>query len=371
MARRSHARSLVGWVLPAVVTLSLVVSGCSGSDPGAAGPSPAPPSSTTDPEPSSTPAPSPSPTTSTSTEPSIPGMSSYPTVATLDRQMARRGLKRVPPSSWNAAEFRVASFNLLGASHTRGKDARKGYSVAELRLPAQLRALERARVSVAGLQEFQYPQVRQFQRLTQGRYDIYPGETLGLALADNTIIWRTDVWTVVRKQTTRVPYFGGRMVRMPQVLLRHRASGRLVWFGNFHNPANVAGDATGWRAEAVAIEARLARRLGRHGNPVVMTGDMNAKADFACPFVEQSAMHSADGARSHDGQCLLPAEVDIDWILGSRAVRFSSYVNDKRPKRLRLSDHPLVTATATLLGVEQRPECRAGLTRTGAVWYCR
>ena len=81
---------------------------------------------------------------------------------------------------------------------------------------------------------------------------------------------------------------------------------------------------------------------------------MNDKAGFACPFTAQSGMHSADGAVTRDGRCLLPSEVSIDWIFGSPSVRFSSFSNDKRTKRLKITDHPLVTTTATLLGVEQR-----------------
>ena len=116
---------------------------------------------------------------------------------------------------------------------------------------------------MAGLQEFQWPQVRQFRSLVGDRYGIYPGTSLGRALSDNSIIWRTDVWEVVRTRTTRVPYFHGRRVRMPQVLLRDRQSGRLVWFANFHNAANVFGDASA-----------LAGRGGRHrGAPGPATGE--------------------------------------------------------------------------------------------------
>jgi endonuclease/exonuclease/phosphatase family metal-dependent hydrolase len=336
------------------MVLALVASGCSGSDPGADAPAPPSPAAT-----------------SASAEPPPPTASAYPSAATLDRQMARHGLHRVPPSDWHAASFRVASFNLLGFTHTQGPERRRGYAGSEARLPPALRALGRARVTVAGLQEFQWPQVRQFRSLVGERYGVYPGTTLGRALSDNSIIWRTDVWTAVRTRTTRVPYFHGHRVRMPQVLLRHRASGRLVWFANVHNPANVFGDARRWRQEAVAIEARLVRRLVRRGAPVVLTGDMNDKAGFACPFTAQSGMHSADGAVTRDGRCLLPADVDIDWIFGSAAVRFSSFTHDKRPKRLKITDHPLVSVTASLKGVEQRRDCRPARSASGVLWYCR
>ena len=135
----------------------------------------------------------------------------------------------------------------------------------------------------------------------------------------------------MRSRTTPVPYFHGHLVRMPQVLLRHQDSGRLVWFANFHNPANVFGDARRWRNEALAIEADLVHRLGRSGIPVVLTGDMNDKAEFACPFTARTGMHSADGAVTRDGRCRLPAEVGIDWIFGSAAVRFSDFRATRGP----------------------------------------
>jgi hypothetical protein len=62
--------------------------------------------------------------------------------------------------------------------------------------------------------------------------------------------------------------------------------------------------------------------------------------------------------------------VDIDWIFGSAGVRFSSFAHDKRPKRLRITDHPLVSVTASLSAVEQRRECRPALSSSGALWYC-
>jgi endonuclease/exonuclease/phosphatase family metal-dependent hydrolase len=103
---------------------------------------------------------------------------------------------------------------------------------------------------------------------------------------------------------------------------------------------------------------------------VVVTGDMNARGGFACTFTDKSGMHSADGAATEDGRCRLPDQAGIDWIFGSAELRFSDFRSDSRPERRRLSDHPLVTATATLRAVEERPACRSGLSDVGVVWYC-
>ncbi|WP_036505973.1 endonuclease/exonuclease/phosphatase family protein [Nocardioides sp. URHA0020] len=364
MARRSHAPGPRRWAAPALVALLLVASGCTTSEPAAG-----PPGQTSSP----TSSPSTSPTSSPSTgptEPPSPTASGYPSVATLDREMAREGLQRVPPSSWRPAQFRLASFNLLGATHTQGPDRRKDYPDADQRLPGELRALERARVTVAGLQEFQWPQARRFRELVGDRYAVFPGTSLGRSRSDNSIIWRTDVWALVRKRTKLVPYFHGHLVRMPQVLLRHRSSGRLVWFANFHNPADVGGPARRWRDQAVVIEAELVAKLGRTGVPVVVTGDMNARGGFACELTGRTGMHSADGAAVVDGHCRLPASPEIDWIFGTRALRFSHYRSDSGPERRHLTDHPLITATATLRGVEERAGCTSRISDAGVVWYC-
>ena len=66
-------------------------------------------------------------------------------------------------------------------------------------------------------------------------------------------------------RTIDIPYFHGRAKPMPYVLLRHRATGRRVWFANFHNPADVRGPAARWRREAVARETGLVNRLAARG----------------------------------------------------------------------------------------------------------
>jgi hypothetical protein len=326
-----------------------------------------------DPSPSATPSPS---VTAAPTLPPVPLPSAappivqYPTVARLDRAMSRRGMTRVPRGSWKGARFSVASFNVLGASHTRGPGRRKGYAGAEARLPAQLDMLAAKNISVAGLQEFQYPQVSQLRNRTGDAWGIWPGTQLGNWLADNSIIWRTDQWTAVETTTVDVPYFGGRMTAMPYVLLEHLESERRVWFANFHNPANVAGDARGHRARAVQIEAALVKELSADGTPVIVTGDMNDRAEFACPFASASGMYSPNGAEARESGCALPAKMDVDWIFGTRDLEFSGYQSDASARDRKLSDHPLITADAFAPGVEDRRDCRAKISRRGVAWYC-
>lgn len=299
-----------------------------------------------------------------------PRLVRYPTVKSLDDRYRPQGLYRVGPRERRSFTFRVGSYNMLGASHTTGPKGRPGYAGYAKRLGPQVALLESHGVTVAGLQEFQHPQSNMLTRIRGGRYGVYPGVKLGTRLSQNSIIWRTDTWEVVKQQTTPIPYFGGHRVPMPQVLLRHKASGRTVWFGNFHNPANIGGPHAKWRALAIQIEANLAKTLGSDGTPVIMTGDMNDRELFACPFSKQSGMHSPNGARTTSSGCQTPGKMSVDWIMGTPNLTFDDYTEDWSSRNRRLSDHPLIAATTTAVGALDRPGCVKARSRDGVRHYC-
>lgn len=294
----------------------------------------------------------------------------YPTVKQLDARFEPKGLHRVSATERRTLTFKVASYNMLGASHTTGPKARRGYAGYAGRLAPQMALLESHQVTVAGLQEFQHPQSNMLSRIRGSKYGIYPGVKLGDRLSQNSIVWRTDTWELVKQQTTPIPYFGGHRVPMPQVLLRHRATGRTVWFGNFHNPANIGGDHAKWRQLAVRIEADLAKSLGSDGTPVIMTGDMNDREKFACPFSQQSGMHSPNGARTTSSGCQTPRQMSVDWIFGSSILSFSNYVEDWSSRHRHLSDHPLIAAAVTAPGALDLPGCVKARARQGIEHYC-
>lgn len=243
--------------------------------------------------------------------------------------------------------FRVASFNLLGASHTAGSNARKGYASGPRRLVGELEMIRNKGVTVAGLQEFQPPQVDEFHRLTGGTWTVYPGTSV-----DNSIVWLTSEWTLVKAETHAFPYFHGHQVQDPVVLLKNIDSGRTIWFVNVHSPADVHGmHNAGLRAATVAREAALVDELNQDGTPVVLTGDMNDRALFACSFTRQSGMHSSDGWHTAGGTCYHGTGYpNVDWILGSDQVSFTDGVPDFASEHRHLSDHPIITATATIAG---------------------
>ena len=117
------------------------------------------------------------------------------------------------------------------------------------------------------------------------RWDLYPADTLNRIDGHNSIAWRTDAWELVEANTIAIPYFHGAKVQMPYILLRHMASNRLVWFANFHNPANTryVGDSTMWRAQARILEVGLANKIWESGVPLIYTGDMNETRRTSVP----------------------------------------------------------------------------------------
>jgi endonuclease/exonuclease/phosphatase family metal-dependent hydrolase len=246
--------------------------------------------------------------------------------------------------------FRVASFNVLGASHTSGRRAnRRGFSTGVARMAVGADLLSARGIDVVGFQEFEDPQYASFMSRTGGSFGVYPGRALGPKSIRFSIAWRLSEWTLVEASSVTVPYAGGSRIQMPYVLLRDNASGREVYFANFHNPADTPrlGRNARWRAIATSIEVGLANRLAATGHPVVITGDMNDRAGYFCRMTTQAPMHAAIGGSS-GSPCVPPAGMQVDWIFGSSQIAFSGYATDRSAPIPRVSDHPLVYAQGVI-----------------------
>jgi hypothetical protein len=286
----------------------------------------------------------------------------HPAFYAMSLKMAKRGYVLQKSAKGEPTQFTVSSFNVLGAGHTAG---RGGLATGPARMHAAVGMLTGNNVSVAGLQEFQAPQYRTFMGLVGGTYDAYPGLSLGEQPVQNSIIWKQADWTLVEAHTLSVPYFHGNHVPMPYVKLRNVHTGTEVWFYNSHNPADAQGPAGRWRAIATSLEASLARNLTANGPPMIVTGDMNDRAPFACPFAQGTGMHSADGAY-YSGGCHLPRHTNVDWIFGSSSLDFSSFVTDRSSQTRRISDHPMVRSAVTVPAMAD-PRCRKAF---GFGWFC-
>lgn len=268
------------------------------------------------------------------------------------RWLNRKVGKQLPaPDLFNNRGFVVASFNVLGAGHTRNSSR---YATYDVRMPKQIEMFNRYGVDVVGLQEFQRKQRNLFRASTGRAFGVYPTDAMMLDRStddpENSITWRTSTMEFVDGYTIDVPYFNGmsRPRKMPVVLLRHKATGRTAYFINVHNPASGVGygDQTANRRQAVAIERAEVVKLRATGRPVFLTGDFNDRLAAFCPLTKDKLMITPDSIPSMG--CAPPAKTHIDWVFAAGGARFTRYARDWTPKDQRLSDHPIVWTRAHL-----------------------
>ena len=134
---------------------------------------------------------------------------------------------------------------------------------------------------------------------------------------------------------------------------------------NTHNPADTHGNAGRWRAESVRRELKRIHQLRSNGATVLFTGDMNAKQDFFCRATRSGMLHSASGGSSGK-KCRYPSANGIDWVLGTRDVRFSALAgrqDDAQPRGLRPPDRGREGHAAPLTRdrLSQATGCQSGL----------
>ena len=242
--------------------------------------------------------------------------------------------------------FHVSSFNILGWTHTRGSSR---YADGVKRMTWAHEILRSHHVNVVGFQELQPQQLEKFNELTGKRWSVYPGDRFERIAMHNSIAWKTRRWERVDVDYINIPYFFGDPVKMPVVKLRHRATDRLVYFANFHNPADSYGNAQKWRDQARRKQIDLADRIAETGVPLVITGDMNERDKYFCNMVGKTSMHAANGGSNREGEpCETPDYMGIDWIFGSRAISFTGYKRVETELVRKTTDHPFLVARATI-----------------------
>jgi endonuclease/exonuclease/phosphatase family metal-dependent hydrolase len=254
---------------------------------------------------------------------------------------------RTPPVSnlFDTRGFNLASFNLLGASHT-AKNSR--YATYPSRLNRAVTLMNTRGLDVIGTQEFQEVQYDYFvNKGYSSTWGAYYWDPAGKKRdTENAIIWRKSTMEFVSGTTFDIPYFGGNIRHVPAVLLREKSSGRTAYFLNTHNPANTRGNAARFRARAVAIEKQKIIDLRATGRPVLFTGDFNDRKEAFCPLTANKLSITPNSIPSV--VCRFPQQTSIDWIFAAGQVRFSSFSRDKYPQTARISDHPIVIARTHL-----------------------
>ncbi|SDS71255.1 Endonuclease/Exonuclease/phosphatase family protein [Nocardioides scoriae] len=252
--------------------------------------------------------------------------------------------EEVPP----VVDLRLATFNLLASRHTRPGGDRPGFAPAEERMGGVLEVLARHDLTLVGLQEFEGDQRAAFAARATG-WRAFPGTTLGPGVGENSVAWRSDTWAPVRTELVEVPYFRGRLVRAPYVLLRHRETGLRVWLSTFHNPASTPRNPGQQVHRDAATDAEIALflRLEATGVPQLVTGDMNERGHYFCRVTAATPLTSPAGG-SHDGGRCRPPETGIDQVFGSPGVRWTSYDVHRDALVRRTTDHPVVVVGARI-----------------------
>jgi endonuclease/exonuclease/phosphatase family metal-dependent hydrolase len=241
--------------------------------------------------------------------------------------------------------FTVASFNVLGHSHTIAGGNHARYADSSTRMGWTLTGFANAGVDLVGLQEVQPQNLGALQARGGGTWSVWPGNALGRWGMANSIAWRKDTFEMVRGDTMDIPYFGGQPRMQPYILLRHLKTGQKLWVVSFHNPANHGspGANTRYRRIATGREIALANTLARTGWPVFFTGDFNDREAIFCPLTANTRLKAANGG-STGSSCSPPDRMPVDWIFGSERLRFTSYTAIDSGIIARASDHPLVVA---------------------------
>ncbi len=260
----------------------------------------------------------------------------------VDRPNARRA---APP----VLTFRMATFNALGASHTRGRNHRRQKASGPARTARAGRYVLDNNIDLVGFQEMQADQRTAFTNATGGRFGLYPGNSLRSMDGENSIAYRLDTWELVKADSVPIPYFGGRPRNMPVIVLRNKQTGIKAYFTNFHNPADTGeyGNQARWRAAAKAREVSLFSQLRTTGYPVFVTGDMNEKQSWFCSVGPAGNLVAAAASVFGQSGCSVPG-FRIDWIAGSQGVQFSNYHEDKSGVVSWMTDHPVMITDVTI-----------------------
>lgn len=246
--------------------------------------------------------------------------------------------------------LKIGTFNVLGSQHSAAGGDRRNFPAASWRTPQAASLIKQHGVDVVGLQEAQEDQLNGLQRATG--FAAYPGYAFGAKETDNSILYNTAKFEFVDGSSFPVTFMHA--VRPQTILkLRDRATGREMYFVNMHVSAGHDQKNTGTRIAGQLKGADVVNDLRASGLPVFVTGDMNDRAEFFCRFLPRTGGVAAVGG-SISGGCHPPGRMAVDWVVGSSDVSFSNYWQDGTPQARKISDHYLVSATATVAAAPTR-----------------
>lgn len=309
-------------------------------------------------QPSATPTQEPDPSATPTDEPTLVPPEEFADEEGLARLIAAgETTEDTTSDTASPAGFRMATFNVLGASHTAANGDKPSYADGSTRIGWAADLLRAEGIEVAGLQEYEPSQHHAFVRHTGDAWGIYPGMQIGKRAVRNSLVWDRSAWQAVEQHTIDIPYFHGKLVPMPYVLLEHVETGRQAWFINIHNPSSSKrrGDNQHWRNVATQKQIALMSDLGADGTPVFLVGDFNERGEAFCQVTAGNRAQAANGG-TPGPPCGVPARAGIDWIFASNDVALSGYRRYQDDAVQRTSDHPMIQVDVTLDGDLPSPQ---------------
>lgn len=261
--------------------------------------------------------------------------------------------------------FRIASYNVLGASHTAPGGNSKLPPWNE-RIPKVVENIQAKNIDIIGFQELE-PDQRSY---VESHLSDYERTTWGKEA--DSIMWRTSCssdtdctsFTKVDQGTWKSNYFGG-TTQEPWVKLRDNSTGQELYVMNVHDPIDKGEGNAKIRYENALKHLDLIQKLHKNA-PVVFTGDFNngyTKSDGAgmpsdqktayCVLISSGLMHDAyDASSGRKEKCPnpLPAgsgiDTKIDHIYVSTGLEVGDYFDINKPQSG--SDHVPVIGEVTI-----------------------
>lgn len=259
------------------------------------------------------------------------------------------------------SNFNIASYNLLGASHTEpGGDTTQGHDRYGPRLDKAISIMKQNNFDIVGLQELESPQRKKLLNDAGDTYDIYPSTDIATNnFSENAIIWIKSKFSLVESGKTTIPYNATLNRDVPWVKLKDRTSGQEFYVFNTHDP--VGENNKQYRPQDAKIHLADMEAKIKTGLPVFMTGDFNSAYEVRPQFdlKDRSLLtyciltstgdinDSIDAKNGKDGTCPSKSGGAIDHVYVSKDVNVGAWEHIVNSDTNAASDHdPVVTAVS-------------------------
>lgn len=262
--------------------------------------------------------------------------------------------------------LRVASYNILGASHTDGASDQKPNKDWRDRLDVTINTIRTNNIELIGFQEFQGKQRERFLEKMGGTWAITKAGDHQLTA--NAIGWDTTKFEKVgeEKIMPNLLYFNNGKLAAPYVKLKYTLTGQEFYVLNTHDPANTKRsgcDCASERLHNATQHVALVNSLKSQGLPIIFTGDFNS-GYASSPSGNGSTVGDTDANATY---CVLTRGGTLDDaydLYKKRPVKCPNPIEkEDRANSANGIDHIFVTNGIGVTGFDRLP---GGYTNNGS-----